>query len=64
MTLTFGRRQLIVALIGTPLNQQRRNVPAAVNATDAELAELNARLGSAETRRQRESIWLLYGGPR
>jgi hypothetical protein len=64
MTITFGRRQLIVALIGTPLGTQRRNVPAAVDATDAELAQLNARLESADDRRQRESVWLLYGGPR
>ncbi|HET8524917.1 MAG TPA: hypothetical protein VFL82_16920 [Thermomicrobiales bacterium] len=64
MTITFGRRQLIVALMGTPVITQRRDIPSAVNASDAELAQINARLASADTRRQRESIWLLYGGPR
>jgi hypothetical protein len=64
MTITFGRRQLIVALIGTPLDTQRQNVSSAINATDAELAQLNARLESADDRRRRESVWLLYGGPR
>jgi hypothetical protein len=64
MTITFGRRQLIVALMGTPQGEKRRDLPSAINATDAELAQMNARLESADTRRQRESIWLLYGGPR
>ena len=64
MTIPFGRRRLVVQVIPVPGGKNRPDVPAAVEASDRELAQLNSgRIRSIDLHRY-EAASLLYGSPR
>ena len=59
MTIPIGRRRLVVAL--TPAQPPEVAVPAALGATDAELARLAGPTPGALERARWDAISLLYG---
>ncbi|MFL5758240.1 MAG: hypothetical protein ACJ789_00800 [Thermomicrobiales bacterium] len=63
MTITFGHRQLIVALVGTSHRVKKLEYPQFQEATDAEVAYFATRPDSVEERRRNEANVALYGGP-
>lgn len=63
MTITFGRRRLILALEGAPRRRKPIDLPMAESATDAELARINALNASLADRTRWEVTSILYGGP-
>ncbi len=62
MTITFGHRQLIVALVGTSGRVGKLIYPQYVNASDSEVVRFATRPDSAEERRRNEANIALYGG--
>jgi hypothetical protein len=62
MTITFGRRQLIVSLVGTCDRQKKLAYPQYQNASDSEIAHFATRPSSVEERRRNEANIALYGG--
>lgn len=67
-TVPFGRRRLVMSFDIQPVVPATRvrprrspNVPAAFDATDAELARLNARAAAAEERNRWETQAVLHG---
>jgi hypothetical protein len=64
MRISIGRRHLVVSVVNQPARTRADDFPMAINATDHELARLNA-LNSARLDRARwESTALLYGAGR
>jgi hypothetical protein len=64
MTIAFGGRRLFLSLISGSGGAKSVNLPATVDATDAELARLNSTINAAENRRRWEASAVLYGGMR
>jgi hypothetical protein len=62
MTITFGHRQLIVALVGTPVRIGKLDYPQYDNASDREIVHFVTRPDSVEERRRNEANVALYGG--
>jgi hypothetical protein len=62
MTITFGRRQLIVALVGTSDRNKKLSYPEYQNASDSEVAHFVTRPDSVEERRRNEANIAMYGG--
>ena len=67
-TVPFGRRRLVMSFDILPVaptapvrSDRSPDVPAAFDATDAELARLNARAAAAEERNRWETQAVLYG---
>jgi hypothetical protein len=64
MRISIGRRQLIVSVVNQAGRTREDDFPMAINATDQELARLNA-LSSARLDRTRwETNALLFGAGR
>ena len=59
MTIPIGRRRLVVAL--TPQRPPALDVPAALDATDAELVRLAGPASAALERARWEAMSLMYG---
>lgn len=59
MTIPFGRHRLILALVAAP--REATDIPAAVEATDAELARLNRHDPLLHTRQAWETEAMLLG---
>jgi hypothetical protein len=66
MTITFGRRKVILSLDRLPDSPDRPrptvvDVPASYEATDRELARINGRAAAVEERLRAEALAALYG---
>jgi len=62
MTIPFGRRRLMIALVAVPPRQRQLAVPEAISASDDELARLGNRRASLADRARWEADVALYGG--
>jgi hypothetical protein len=60
MTIPVGRHRLVLSLVTAP-RREALDVPAALDATDAELARLAGRQPVDVERAQWEAMALLYG---
>lgn len=61
MRIGIGRRQLVISVVNEPARIRTEDVPMAVNATDHELARLNALLNARRDRNRWETTALMYG---
>ena len=64
MTISLGRRRLILSLAVLSAQQTASDVPSALGATDAELAHINADRHFAGERPRWDAMALMYGGHR
>jgi hypothetical protein len=64
MRIAIGQRQLVVSLVNQPARSRTVDIPMAENATDQELAHLNALQHARLDRARWESNALLYGSIR
>ena len=64
MRLSVGWRQLLGSAVNQPAGSRIKKYPAAVNATDHELARLNALSLARRDRARWEANALLYGAAR
>jgi hypothetical protein len=62
MTITFGRRQLIVSLVGTPGIVKKQDFPEFENATDDEIVRFAMHRSGAQERQRQEVNAALFGG--
>jgi hypothetical protein len=62
MTITFGRRRLIVSLEGSPDDVKKPAFPEFENATDEEIIRFATRRSGAQERQRQEVHAALYGG--
>ncbi len=63
MTIPVGRRRLVLTLI-SPARSPAPDLPAAIDATDAELVRLSSAKGADLDRARWEVMRLMYGAPR
>ena len=63
MTIPVGRRRLVLTLI-SPARSAGPDLPAAIDATDAELVRLSSSNGADLDRARWEAMRLMYGPPR
>ena len=64
MTISLGRRRLILSLAVQSSQPTASDVPSALGATDAELAHINADRLYAGDRPRWDAMALMYGGQR
>lgn len=64
MRIAIGRRQLVVSVVNEPARTRTEEYPMAVNASDQELARLNARTNARLERARWETTALMYGASR
>jgi len=64
MTISLGRRRLILSLAVLSSQPTVSDLPGALGATDAELAHLNADRQYASERPRWDAMALMYGGAR
>lgn len=64
MTISLGRRRLILSLAVLSSQPTASDIPSALGATDAELAHINANRHLAAERPRWEAMALMYGGHR
>jgi hypothetical protein len=62
MTITFGRRRLVVSLEGSPNSPKTSEFPEFENATDEEIVRFATRRSGAQERQLQEAHAALYGG--
>lgn len=62
MTIPVGRRRLVISLVIAPSRKKVFDVPAALDASDGELARLGSLTMLESSRVQREAAVLMYGG--
>jgi hypothetical protein len=62
MTFTFGRRQLIVSLVGKPELATKSEFPEFEDATDEEIVRFAMHRSGAQERQRQELSAALYGG--
>jgi hypothetical protein len=62
MTITFGRRQLIVSLVGKPGIAKNHDFPEFENATDEEIVRFAMHRSGAQERQRQEVSAALFGG--
>ena len=62
MTITFGRRQLIVSLVGKPELATKSDFPEFESATDEEVVRFAMHRSGAQERQRQEVSAALYGG--
>ena len=61
MTIPVGRRHLVLTLIPRPVSNQPFDLPAAADASDAELATIQARRDAQADRLRWEAMAIAYG---
>jgi hypothetical protein len=64
MRIAIGRRQLIVSVVNQPARTRTEDFPMAVNASDQELARLNALNHARQERARWETTAVMYGAGR
>ena len=64
MTISLGRRRLILSLAVLSSQPTASDIPSALGATDAELAQLNTDRLYAGERSRWDAMTLMYGGHR
>jgi hypothetical protein len=64
MRIAIGRRQIVVSVVNQPARVRTEEFPMAVNATDQELARLNALNNARLDRARWETAALMYGSGR
>jgi hypothetical protein len=62
MTITFGRRQLIVSLVGKPELATKSDFPEFESATDEEIVRFAMHRSGSQERQWQEVSAALYGG--